>query len=134
MVEGHVDYRIFAFPGNKFEGQIMPEINRLVDDGIVRVLDMLIVMTDSKGNANWIELQDIDDVPGFELGSIGMLSQEDIADAATAMGWNNTCALVVWENTWSVPLANAIRDADGEVVAGGYIPASVVREAELAHA
>jgi hypothetical protein len=79
-------------------------------------------------------MQDLDDEPGFELASIGVLTQEDVADAAMAMGWNNTCALIVWENTWSIPLADAVRAADGQVVAGGYIPAAIVREAELAHA
>ena len=37
--------------------------------------------------------------------------------------------MVAYENSWAIPFVAAALDADGQVIAGGRIPASVVNEA-----
>ena len=46
MAAGPVDVYIIGFPGNKFTGRIAPAIMELVEDGTIRVLDLLFVMKD----------------------------------------------------------------------------------------
>src|SRR4029077_6954971 len=38
-----------AFEGNQFRGEILPELERLKRDGIVRIIDLLFVRKDSAG-------------------------------------------------------------------------------------
>ncbi len=54
-VIGPVDYLIVRFPGNKFTGKIAPELRRLQDSGIVRVIDIILVRKDEKGNVESFE-------------------------------------------------------------------------------
>jgi uncharacterized membrane protein len=44
MAVGPVDVIIIGFPGNKFSGQIAPALMKLVDAGLVRVLDLLLLL------------------------------------------------------------------------------------------
>ncbi len=43
MAVGPVDVYIIGFPGNKFSGRIAPAIMELVENGTIRVLDLLFV-------------------------------------------------------------------------------------------
>ena len=40
MAIGPVEYIIVGFPGNKFTGEIAPELIALVESGTVKVLDL----------------------------------------------------------------------------------------------
>ncbi len=48
-VMGPVDYLIVQFPGNKFSGKIVPELADLEKKGIIRVIDLVLVLKDAKG-------------------------------------------------------------------------------------
>ncbi len=56
-VVGPVDYLVVRFPGNKFTGTIAPEMHRLQDEGIVRIIDFLIIRKDEAGNVEPIEMR-----------------------------------------------------------------------------
>src|SRR3954470_13711485 len=60
MAVGPVDVYIIGFPGNKFSGRIAPAILELVENGTIRVLDLLFVMKDADGVITTIEAADID--------------------------------------------------------------------------
>src|SRR4026209_901838 len=61
METGPVDVYIIGFPGNKFTGRIAPAIGELVDNGTIRVLDLLFVMKDADGVVTTIEATDLDE-------------------------------------------------------------------------
>ena len=48
MTMGPVSYTVVAFPGNQFNGNIAPEVERLVASGIVRILDLVFVGKDER--------------------------------------------------------------------------------------
>ena len=48
-VLGPVDYLMVRFPGNKFSGKIVPELESLEKKGIIRVIDAVLVLKDAKG-------------------------------------------------------------------------------------
>ena len=56
---GPLEYAIFRFPGNEFNGEILPALGRLVDSGTIAVLDLLFITKDADGKSAWVELQDI---------------------------------------------------------------------------
>jgi hypothetical protein len=47
---GPVDYLVVEFPGSNFTGEIMPELVDLVQRGIVRVLDLVLIKKDDDGS------------------------------------------------------------------------------------
>src|SRR3954463_6429517 len=59
MAVGPVDVYIIGFPGNKFSGRIAPAIMELVENGTIRVLDLLFVMKDADGTVTTLEAADI---------------------------------------------------------------------------
>jgi hypothetical protein len=59
----------------------------------------------------------------------GLVNQEDIEYAGTALAPNSSAALLIWEDTWATELAMAIRGAGGVVREGARIPAELVEEA-----
>ena len=55
---GPMEYAVFRFPGNEFNGSILPALGRLVDSGTIAVLDLLFITKDADGKAAWVELQE----------------------------------------------------------------------------
>jgi hypothetical protein len=124
---GPVDWIVVEFPGSRFKGEIIPALEDLVQRGIVRILDLLIMKKDDDGNLEAFELSDLDD---SELGSLRsyetelamLLSEDDVNAVAAAVEPGSTAAVLVWENSWAAPFASAVRRAGGQLVASGRIP------------
>jgi hypothetical protein len=66
---GPVDYIVVEFPGSKFSGEIAPALRDLVERGLVRVLDLLVLKKDEDGTIEAFELSDLDDTEIGELRS-----------------------------------------------------------------
>ena len=47
MSVGPVEYMIVAFPGNQFKGEIIPALQELVDNGTIRILDLILITKDA---------------------------------------------------------------------------------------
>lgn len=131
---GPVDYAIVAFPGNRFRGEIAPAIAELVDDGTIRIIDIAFVGKDEDGNAIAMELTELDpdvqeglEQAGIEVG--GLFNEDDLMDVAAGLEPNNSAALLVWENIWARKVAQAMRDAGGELLAFERLPHDVVQAA-----
>ncbi|MEU6706712.1 DUF6325 family protein [Streptomyces wuyuanensis] len=124
---GPVDYLVVEFPGNRMTGEGLPLLVDLVDRKIIRILDLLFVRKDDDGSVTALELTDLDgdgtlDLTVFEGVSSGLLGQDDVEEAAAAVGPGNSAAVLVYENTWAAPLARAMRRSGAQLVAGGRIP------------
>jgi len=131
---GPVDYMIVGFPGNQFTGEITPALGRLVDDGIIRIIDIAFVGKDEEGNAIAMELTELDpqvqaalDKLGIEVG--GLFNEDDLMDAADGLEPNSSAAVLVWENVWARETAQKMRDAGGVLLAFERLPHEVVQAA-----
>jgi Family of unknown function (DUF6325) len=131
---GPVDYAIVAFPGNRFRGEIAPAISELVDAGTIRIIDIAFVGKDEDGTAVAMELTELDpevqqglEKAGIEVG--GLFNEDDLIDAADELPPNTSAALLVWENVWARKVAQAMRDAGGELLAFERLPHDVVQAA-----
>ena len=137
---GPVDYLVVEFPGSNFNGEIMPELVDLVERGVVRVLDLVVIKKDEDSTFEAFEFADIEDGVLGELRELerefaDLLSEDDIAAVVDAMEPGSTAGLLIYENLWAAPFASAVRRAGGQVVAGGRIPTQqllAVLEDELA--
>src|SRR5262249_15439669 len=127
------------FPGNKFTGEIVPALGRLIENRTVRIIDLVFIRKDADGNTTTLEFDQLDELAPFaaldgEVG--GLVGPEDIAYAGARLPPNSSAALLVWEDTWATELAQAIRNADGVIIEGARIPHDLVEQAfsELATA
>ena len=124
---GPVDWIVVEFPGSRFNGRIAPALADLVERGLVRVLDLLVLKKDADGSIEVLELGDLDDdeiggLRAFETGLAMLVSEDDVVAAAAALEPGSSAALLVWENTWAVPFGTEVRRSGGHLVASGRIP------------
>ncbi|MDW4903933.1 hypothetical protein RB628_00880 [Streptomyces sp. ADMS] len=81
MDVGPVEYVVVAFPGNRFRGEIAPELRALVANGTVRILDLTFVEKDTDGVVSYVELDALDPMEASVFDDIegevgGLFSQE----------------------------------------------------------
>jgi hypothetical protein len=124
---GPVDWIVVEFPGSRFKGEIAPKLAELVERGIIRVLDLLLIRKDEDGSMEFFEIADLDDseigmLRQYETVLANLLSAEDVEAVAAAVEPGSTAALLVWENSWAAPFASAVRHAGGQLAASGRIP------------
>src|SRR4051794_22396764 len=125
MSIGPVEYVILGFPDNKFTGQIVPELTKLVDDGLINIIDLTFITKDVDGNVDVVEFDMVEELAAFagidaEIG--GILTDEDIAHAAVSLEPNTSAALLLWEDAWAARFTDAVRGANGVVLEGARIP------------
>ena len=124
---GSVDYIVVEFPGSRFNGEIAPALVDLVDRGLIRVLDLLIIRKDDAGELDVFELADLDDTEigelrRYETDLAMLLSESDVENVAGAIEPGSSAAVLIWENLWSAPFGAAVRHSGGQLVASGRIP------------
>jgi dihydroorotase-like cyclic amidohydrolase len=132
-IHGPIDFVLMEFPGDRLTGEAAAALMDLVDRGIIRVYDLLVISKGDDGSVGVLELTESGAVvAGFDAFSgarSGLLDNDDARDAAEAMRPNTVAALVVYENTWAVPFVAAARKSGGDVIASARIPAADVMAA-----
>jgi hypothetical protein len=127
---GPIDYVLIEWRGRQPNGEAMPHLIDLVDRGLIRILDVAFIAKGEDGSVAGIELADLGDgaaeLSVFEGASSGLISDEDIGEAAGALEPGTSAALLIFENTWAAPFVAAVRRSGGELVASGRIPAEDV--------
>jgi len=133
MEVGPVDVYIIGFPGNKFTGRIAPAILDLVENGTIRVIDLLFVTKDADGVVTTLEASDLDeDGAGFlsiDVQKPGALGPEDAEEVSDDLPSNSSALLIAFENTWAAKVADALEAADAVLIDSIRIPADVVAAA-----
>lgn len=132
-VLGPVDYLVVEFPADRanFSGEIAGELTSLVDRGLVRVLDLVLLTKDVDGSVQAAELRDADE---SDLGAIRdleaelamLLAEEDVEQFGDVLEAGSIAAVLVYENTWAAPFAASVRRAGGQLVANGRVPAQAL--------
>ena len=131
---GPVEYLVVAFPGNKFNGDIVPALAELTDNGTIRIIDLVFIRKDADGNVAAAELEDLpaDVAAAFDSldGELGdLLNEEDIALAAEGLDPDSSAGLLVYENLWATRFRDAIVDSGGQLVDRGHIPPAAIEAA-----
>ncbi len=124
---GPISYLVVEFPGSKMTGEGLPILVDLVDQGIIRILDLVFVAKGEDGSLGIIGLADLDhdgtiDLAVFEGVSSGLVSQADLDDAAPVIAPGSSAAILIFENRWATSFVQALRRGDAQLVAAGYIP------------
>jgi uncharacterized protein DUF6325 len=127
---GPIDYVLVEWSGQQPTGEAMPHLVDLVDRGLIRILDLTFLTKAEDGSVASLEIGDLGDAGAefavFEGASSGLLSDDDVSEAAGALEPGTSAALLVYENTWAGPFASAVRRSGGQLVASGRIPVQAV--------
>jgi hypothetical protein len=128
MAVGPVDVYIIGFPGNKFTGRIAPAILELVENGTIRVIDLLFVMKDADGVVTTLEAADIGQEGAaflsIDVAQPGALGPEDADEVSDDLPPDSSALLVAFENLWAVRLVDALQAADAVVIDSIRIPST----------
>jgi Family of unknown function (DUF6325) len=133
-VHGPIDFLLLEFPDGQRTGKPADALLDLVDRGIVRIYDLLVLRKAEDGTVSGMEITDLsaDDVGGFTAfagAQSGLLGDDDARQAADAMKPGTVAALLMYENAWAIPFVAAAREAGGQVIASARIPAQDVMDA-----
>ena len=128
---GPVDYLVVEFPAgaSHFDGEMAAELAALVEAGMIRVLDIVILAKESDGSVQAIELDDLDaldELRAMETELATILAEDDIVHLAAAMEPGSVAGVLVWENRWAAPFGSAVRRAGGQLIANGRIPVQAI--------
>lgn len=132
-VHGPIDFVLVEFAGDRLTGRAAQALVDLVDRGTIRLYDVVIVGKDKDGTIYGVDLaeaaaEQVGDFVGLAGARSGLLSEEDMREAGSALEPGRLAALIVYENTWAIPFVAAAREAGGELVAGARIPAQDVMD------
>jgi len=134
MALGPIEVLVVGFPGNQFNGQIIPELEKLIDTDTISIVDGILVRKDDDGEVTFTEFDELGaNADATKLAEImdqidSLISDEDINELVAALDPNSSAAILVFEHTWSKPLRDAIVDSGGLLVANFRVPGLVVEE------
>ncbi len=127
---GPIDYILVEWPDRQPNGEVAPHLLDLVERGLIRILDIALIAKDEDGTAAAIEIEDLggaaEQLKVFDGAASGLIDDEDLGEAATALEPGTSAALLVYENVWAAPFASAVRRSGGQLVASGRIPVQAV--------
>ena len=151
MAIGPVQLIVLGFNHPDFHGEVIAELERLHENGMVRVIDSIAVYKDADGELEVEHLSNLTEQEAIELGSkigaligLGVDGEEGMeagaeagAEQAAEEGINvfggdewdvledipndSAAALILLEHHWAVPLRDAIARAGGFRVSDGFI-------------
>jgi hypothetical protein len=133
MTYGPVDFIALEFTSHKLRGEILPALLKLVNDRIVRVVDLIIIQKYEDDSHKAFELQQLDPAlmaafEPLEVQVSGIIQVEDIEAIAESMDPDTTSALLLVENLWALEFKEAVLRADGQLIAQERIPYDVLDE------
>jgi uncharacterized membrane protein len=153
MVEyGPIQIIALGFPDlSKLKGEVLKEIFRLSQAGIIRVIGLLAIVKDDEGNIESAQITELSDEERMKLGAgigalIGLgaagkkgavagakagaeavaqkdfgLSREEVMEIAEEMPEGTAAGLLLVEHLWAKKLKELVIKQDGVVLGQGFI-------------
>jgi uncharacterized membrane protein len=153
---GPIQMLVVEFDRTRFDGEIMPEFDRLKRAGLIRLVDLLFVTKNDDGELDVLKTTDLNRDEAMEFGAIvgalvglGMAGEEG-AEAGAMVGaeagedghvidesqvWyledrippGSSAAVVLIEHLWAIPLRDKMVASGGVALADEWIhPADLV--------
>ena len=133
MVLGPLEYIVIGFDQQRFDGSIAREIQKVVERGIIRLVDVVYIGRDQEGNSTIVELDNKDD-PRFEAFAplltdrMGLFTHEDLDEIVETLPLGTAALALLFEHRWAEEVRAAIGEAGGFLVTRVVIPPEVLAE------
>jgi hypothetical protein len=134
MALGPIEVIEIAFPGNQFNGEIMPELQRLIDNDTISVIDGLFLLKDDDGDVTFVEFDELGAnhdaarLAEFMDQLDALISDEDVDALAAGIAPGSSAAILVFEHTWAKPFRDAVVASGGLLAANFRVPGAIVDE------
>ena len=134
MLDLPLEYALIGFEGDKFSGEIVPELLDLAQRGIVRFVDIVFIQKEEDGSTGTIEAQRSRPRVVRAVRPHGRARFQPLYDrrpgdrGASKLPNNSAAMLILWENLWVANLRKAIVDAGGRLVERAQIAPEVVEQ------
>ncbi|GAA1701956.1 hypothetical protein GCM10009808_19900 [Microbacterium sediminicola] len=126
---GPVELYLVGLEGDRPSPATIAALADLLEGGLFRLLDFVIVSKSALGEVTVTEIEDETDEYGFggiELAEIGIAGDEDIAELAELIEPGTSAAVVALELVFARNLAAKLAASGGVVLSTERIPAPVV--------
>ncbi|HEY4269170.1 MAG TPA: DUF6325 family protein [Galbitalea sp.] len=129
---GPIEFVLLGFEGSAPDAAFLSAIEGLVESDTIRLLDLVIVTSDSAGDVSIVEIDELPEDYGLaalELSASGIAAEEDLIDVTEAMPPGSSAAIAVIELVWAKDLAAKLSASGGFVIHSERVPAVVVNDA-----
>ena len=149
---GPVQMLVLEFDRTRFDGTIMPELERLKEQGIIRIVDLLFVSKPEGGELEVVQRSDLSQEQAMDFGALvgalvglgtgsvetvrapqagaedgHVLDDTEVWYLADAIPEGSSAAVVLIEHRWAIPLRDKIAEAGGIALADEWIhPADLI--------
>lgn len=147
---GPVQMLVLEFDRTKFDGEVLPELKRLKEAGIIRLIDLLFVRKPVGGELEVVRTSDLSQDEATEFGSLvgaliglgsgdeelayrtAVAGAEELEDGhffgdaevwylADAIPEGSSAAVALIEHVWAIPLRDKLADAGAVTLADEWI-------------
>jgi hypothetical protein len=131
MSRGPMELVMIEFPDAVPGERLAPELKRLLDAGVIRVVDLAFIERTSDGDVSTFELSEREGEAAYEALDIipetidGLISEADLAALSENVDPGSTAAVILFEHMWANQLRDMVAAADGTVVYGERIPEAI---------
>jgi len=124
---GPVGYLVVEFPPSEPTGRGLAALIDLVDQGTIRVLDLVFARKDVDGTVTVVDISDLDgdgelDLTIFEGAASNLLDDSDVDKAGDILEPGASAAILLYENLWAIPFVSALRESGAQLIAAGFVP------------
>ena len=124
---GPVELFLLGLEGERPDPAFVSSLVELVESGIVRILDFVLVSKSESGEVSIVEIEeDSQDFGALELVLSGITGDEDIAALGELVPAGGSAAVVALELVYARKLAESLAASGGVVLSSERIPAPVV--------
>jgi uncharacterized membrane protein len=151
VAHGPLQLLVIRFENPNFHSHIRRELESIVDKGMIRLIDLLFIWKDEKGNIKSMETTQLDKEEKMSFGAFvggligygaggeegagegaetGILAaarenygitEEDILEITEAIPEGTVAAFLIIEHLWAKSLKQAVRDAGGVLMSQGML-------------
>lgn len=151
VMYGPMQLLLIGFENPDFHGQIRQAFGSAMEKGVVRLIDLRFVWKDADGNVEAMEATQLDDAErqrfgaavgaliglgaggeegvqaGWEAGTMAAaertfgMTEESVRRIAETIPNNSAAAIFLIEHLWAKDLKQALRDANGHLIAEGML-------------
>jgi hypothetical protein len=128
-----VDYIVVEFPDGVPTSEGFDQLLQLVDDNVIRVLDVEFILNDGSSPrvVSPTELPDTGevDLAPWDGASSGLLDADDLAAIGAQMGDGSLAVAVVYENVWVLGLVDKWAASGARLILDGAVPTADLLDA-----
>ncbi|MBV9193465.1 MAG: hypothetical protein JO168_04920 [Solirubrobacterales bacterium] len=123
---GSIGYLAAEFPSGRIAEEDAAILLDAVNRRIIRVLDLEFLTKDADGSMRRLELNELENPDGVDLGVwsgaySGLLDDSDVAEIAGSIEPGSVAGVVIYENLWTLDLDAILHRHGARLIADGRI-------------